>query len=155
MVTLRAMSRKMRIANLRHLGHGTGFPLRGAPGPLNATTDVKGLEVGYTAVISADAASPLGRDSTSQQRCLPPFATSPNYSCFRRATGLLIRHGHRFAVDSCVVRRVIRRKLDPDLAIARIHVVGQRAGHGKRQDLPGANPARPPWCPRSHVPQSC
>ncbi len=37
-----------------------GVPFDGAPGPLNAITDVKGVEVGHTTLISGDAASPAG-----------------------------------------------------------------------------------------------
>ncbi len=37
-----------------------GVPFDGAPGSLNAITDVKGVEVGHTTLISGDAASPAG-----------------------------------------------------------------------------------------------
>jgi D-aminopeptidase len=37
-----------------------GVPFDGVPGPLNAITDVKGVEVGQTTLISGDAASPVG-----------------------------------------------------------------------------------------------
>jgi D-aminopeptidase len=37
-----------------------GVPFDGVPGPLNAITDVKGVEVGHTTLISGDAASPAG-----------------------------------------------------------------------------------------------
>ena len=37
-----------------------GVPFDGVPGPLNAITDVKGLEVGYTTLISGDATSKVG-----------------------------------------------------------------------------------------------
>jgi D-aminopeptidase len=37
-----------------------GVPFDGAPGPLNAITDVKGVEVGHTTLISGDASSPPG-----------------------------------------------------------------------------------------------
>lgn len=37
-----------------------GVPFDGAPGPLNAITDVKGVEVGHTTLISGDASSPAG-----------------------------------------------------------------------------------------------
>ena len=37
-----------------------GVPFDGVPGPLNAITDVKGVEVGHTTLISGDAASPPG-----------------------------------------------------------------------------------------------
>jgi D-aminopeptidase len=37
-----------------------GVPFDGKPGPLNAITDVKGVEVGHTTLISGDAASKAG-----------------------------------------------------------------------------------------------
>jgi len=37
-----------------------GVPFDGAPGPLNAITDVKGVEVGHTTLISGDATAPAG-----------------------------------------------------------------------------------------------
>src|ERR1700757_5198012 len=37
-----------------------GIPFDGVPGPVNAITDVKGVEVGHTTLISGDAASPPG-----------------------------------------------------------------------------------------------
>ena len=37
-----------------------GVPFDGATGPLNAITDVKGVEVGHATLISGDAASPAG-----------------------------------------------------------------------------------------------
>ncbi len=37
-----------------------GIPFDGAPGPLNAITDVKGVEVGHTTLISGDSSSPVG-----------------------------------------------------------------------------------------------
>jgi D-aminopeptidase len=37
-----------------------GIPFDGMPGPLNAITDVKGVEVGHTTLISGDASSPAG-----------------------------------------------------------------------------------------------
>jgi D-aminopeptidase len=37
-----------------------GVPFDGVPGPLNAITDVKGVEVGQTTLISGEAASPAG-----------------------------------------------------------------------------------------------
>ena len=37
-----------------------GVPFDGVPGPLNAITDVEGVEVGHTTLISGDAASPRG-----------------------------------------------------------------------------------------------
>lgn len=37
-----------------------GVPFDGVPGPLNAITDVKGVEVGHTTLISGDATSPVG-----------------------------------------------------------------------------------------------
>jgi L-aminopeptidase/D-esterase-like protein len=37
-----------------------GVPFDGAPGPLNAITDVKGVEVGHTTLISGDATSAAG-----------------------------------------------------------------------------------------------
>jgi len=37
-----------------------GVPFDGTPGPLNAITDVKGVEVGHTTLISGDAASKAG-----------------------------------------------------------------------------------------------
>jgi D-aminopeptidase len=37
-----------------------GVPFDGLPGPFNAVTDVKGIEVGHTTLISGDAASPAG-----------------------------------------------------------------------------------------------
>src|SRR5271170_5287219 len=37
-----------------------GVPFDGVPGPLNAITDVKGIEVGHTTLISGDAASKAG-----------------------------------------------------------------------------------------------
>ena len=37
-----------------------GVPFDGVPGPVNAITDVKGVEVGHTTLISGDAASPAG-----------------------------------------------------------------------------------------------
>ena len=37
-----------------------GVPFDGVPGPLNAITDVKGVEVGHTTLVSGDAASPAG-----------------------------------------------------------------------------------------------
>jgi D-aminopeptidase len=37
-----------------------GVPFDGMPGPLNAITDVKGVEVGHTTLISGDLASPPG-----------------------------------------------------------------------------------------------
>src|SRR3984957_15292925 len=37
-----------------------GVPFDGVSGPLNAITDVKGVEVGHTTLISGDAASPVG-----------------------------------------------------------------------------------------------
>ena len=37
-----------------------GVPFDGVPGPLNAITDVKGVEVGHATLISGDAASPAG-----------------------------------------------------------------------------------------------
>jgi D-aminopeptidase len=37
-----------------------GVPFDGVPGPLNAITDVKGVEVGHTTLISGGAASPAG-----------------------------------------------------------------------------------------------
>lgn len=37
-----------------------GIPFDGMPGPLNAITDVKGVEVGHTTLISGDASSPPG-----------------------------------------------------------------------------------------------
>lgn len=39
-----------------------GVPFDGVPGPLNAITDVKGVEVGHTTLISGDAASPAVPD---------------------------------------------------------------------------------------------
>src|SRR5216117_4351805 len=37
-----------------------GVPLDGTPGPLNAITDVKGVEVGHTTLISGDGALKVG-----------------------------------------------------------------------------------------------
>lgn len=37
-----------------------GVPFDGTPGPLNAITDVKGVEVGHTTLISGDPAAPVG-----------------------------------------------------------------------------------------------
>src|ERR1700757_3984702 len=37
-----------------------GIPFDGVPGPVNAITDVKGVEVGHTTLISGDASSPPG-----------------------------------------------------------------------------------------------
>jgi hypothetical protein len=37
-----------------------GVPFDGVPGPLNAITDVKGVEVGHTTLISGDATSTVG-----------------------------------------------------------------------------------------------
>src|ERR1700757_1804158 len=37
-----------------------GIPFDGVPGPVNAITDVKGVEVGHTTLISGDATSPVG-----------------------------------------------------------------------------------------------
>ncbi len=37
-----------------------GVPFDGAPGPLNAITDVHGVKVGHTTLISGDASSPAG-----------------------------------------------------------------------------------------------
>ena len=37
-----------------------GVPFDGLPGPLNAITDVKAVEVGHTTLISGDATSPVG-----------------------------------------------------------------------------------------------
>ncbi len=38
-----------------------GIPFDGSPGPLNAITDVKGVEVGHTTLISGDANTPAGK----------------------------------------------------------------------------------------------
>ena len=46
-----------------------GVPFDGLTGPLNAITDVKGVEVGHTTLISGDAASsPGGPVRTGQWR---------------------------------------------------------------------------------------
>ncbi len=37
-----------------------GVPFDGVPGPLNAITDVKGVEVGHTTLISGDGALKVG-----------------------------------------------------------------------------------------------
>src|ERR1700690_2077256 len=37
-----------------------GVPFDGVPGPLNAITDVKGIEVGHTTLISGDGALKIG-----------------------------------------------------------------------------------------------
>ena len=47
-------------AQTRPRARDLGVPFDGVPGPLNAITDVKGVEVGHATLISGDAASPAG-----------------------------------------------------------------------------------------------
>ena len=47
-------------AQTRPRARDLGIPFDGVPGPLNAITDVKGVEVGHATLISGDAASPAG-----------------------------------------------------------------------------------------------
>jgi L-aminopeptidase/D-esterase-like protein len=48
------------FAQTKPRARNLGVPFDGVPGPLNAITDVKGVEVGHTTLISGDAASPAG-----------------------------------------------------------------------------------------------
>jgi D-aminopeptidase len=50
-------------AQTRPRARDLGVPFDGAPGPLNAITDVKGVEVGHTTLISGDATSKPGVDA--------------------------------------------------------------------------------------------
>jgi D-aminopeptidase len=47
-------------AQTRSRARDLGVPFDGTPGPLNAITDVKGVEIGHATLISGDAASPAG-----------------------------------------------------------------------------------------------
>ena len=47
-------------AQTRPRARDLGVPFDGVPGSLNAITDVKGVEVGHTTLISGDASSPAG-----------------------------------------------------------------------------------------------
>src|SRR5438094_8433165 len=48
------------VAQSRSRARDLGVPLDGTPGPLNAITDVKGVEVGHTTLISGDGALKVG-----------------------------------------------------------------------------------------------
>ena len=48
------------IAQTKPRARDLGVPFDGTPGPFNAITDVKGVEVGHTTLISGDATSPAG-----------------------------------------------------------------------------------------------
>src|SRR5437899_2816705 len=48
------------IAQSKPRARDLGVPLDGTPGPLNAITDVKGVEVGHTTLISGDGALKVG-----------------------------------------------------------------------------------------------
>lgn len=50
----------LAIAQTKPRARDLGVPFDGAPGRLNAITDVKGVEVGDTTLISADGASTVG-----------------------------------------------------------------------------------------------
>ncbi|HET6181665.1 MAG TPA: P1 family peptidase [Candidatus Sulfotelmatobacter sp.] len=50
----------LTCAQARPRARDLGVPFDGTPGPLNAITDVKGVEVGHTTLISGDASSKAG-----------------------------------------------------------------------------------------------
>src|SRR5579863_58603 len=50
----------LAFAQTKPRARDLGVPFDGSPGPLNAITDVNGVEVGHTTLISGDATSPAG-----------------------------------------------------------------------------------------------
>src|SRR4029077_4211465 len=50
----------LATAQTRPRARELGVPFDGVPGPLNAITDVRGVEVGHSTLISGDATSPVG-----------------------------------------------------------------------------------------------
>src|SRR5262249_39211725 len=70
-----------------------GIPFDGAPGPLNAITDVKGVEVGHTTLISGDGKLQVGVGPvrTGVTAVLPRGKKSTNDSVF---AGWYALNGH-------------------------------------------------------------
>lgn len=59
---------------------GLGVPFEGTPGPLNAITDVAGVEVGHSTIISADGVAPAVR--TGVTAVLPRGKRAPTEAVF-------------------------------------------------------------------------
>jgi hypothetical protein len=55
------------FAQTKQRARDLGVPFDGMPGPLNAITDVKGVEVGHATLISGDATSPAGADKEARK----------------------------------------------------------------------------------------
>ena len=55
-------SPQSRTADGRPRARALGIAIDGVPGPLNAITDIAGIEVGVTTLISGDGPLPVGRD---------------------------------------------------------------------------------------------
>ncbi len=49
------------LAQSRPRARALGVPFRGTPGPLNAITDVTGVEVGHTTIVRGDGPLVVGR----------------------------------------------------------------------------------------------
>ena len=54
---------QLALAQAKPRARDLGVPFEGTPGPLNAITDVKGVEVGLTTIISGEGPLKVGAGS--------------------------------------------------------------------------------------------
>jgi L-aminopeptidase/D-esterase-like protein len=113
-----------------------GVPFDGVPGPFNAITDVKGIEVGHTTLISGDATSPAGSRPvrTGVTAVLPRGKDSndPVFAAWFTENGNGEMTGTTWVEDSGFLEGPVMITNTHSVGIVRDAVIAWRLKHGGR-----------------------
>ena len=118
-----------------------GIPFAGTPGPLNAITDVGGVEVGYTTLIEGEGALKVGKGPvrTGVTAILPRGRARPGpvFGAYAVGNGNGEMTGTIWVEESGLVTTPVLITNTHSVGIVRDAVIGWMVRHGLNEDLWG------------------
>jgi len=122
-------------AQVRPRARDLGVPFDGTPGPLNAITDVKGVEVGHTTLISGDAASKAGegpvRTGVTAVLPLGKASSAPVFAGWFTENGNGEMTGTTWVEDSGFLEGPVMITNTHSVGVVRDAVIAWRLKHGR------------------------